>query len=145
MGKVALYGMSFRHPKAFEILNRFARRHVDNSKSFETVLGWHALMSELTAFSRRQTAGQQSTAEFSQSAQYKTALKYAIDAHAVSRVLIHKGGATIIFPTVVQASCLAGVGVVATEFYLNAFYEHRPFGDDKVEVVRAQYCSDAVA
>ena len=146
MSKVALYGMSFRHPKAFEILNSFARAHVDREAAFEAALGWHAITSALTEFQRSldHPATKSETAEFAESKKYKDALKAACSSHALAAAVLHDSKLTAIFPHKAYATALTGSKKTAIMISFKDAEQARPFGDDLVEVVRSQYCSDAV-
>ena len=137
--KVVLYGMSFRHPKAFAILNNFARLHVGRERAFNITLAWHQLLQAAQTegvsrdFHRLQTGSKAQE-------EYKRAVSVAESVGAISCCLYHDSHLTVIFKSEDYARALAGVGFGrAAKLSRNQCKSLRPFDAEGVDAVRAEY------
>ena len=133
MSRVFLYGMSFRHPKAFAVMNKFAKMHEDVERAFSALLAWQELLDSLS----EQTLTSKS---FVETDRYSKALENAIKSRVVSFCVLHDFNITVVFRSSVYASALAGLkSGSAAVFSRDQCKDLRPFGDERAEVVGAEY------
>lgn len=139
-----LYGMSFRHPKAWQLMNNFAARHVDKEVALHTLFIWQRFLNTVgnalgPSFSEYSRAVKQKiVAELTSSEEYRKILPEF--KKFIGTPLMHDADLLVAFKDASTSSGFLGKPG-ALNVSLSECLSLRPFGDTPMDKIRELYNS----